>query len=45
MEFVRGKKPTAVETFEAPGSSQSRILQELVRIREILEKQTQKDGT
>ncbi len=39
MEFVRGGKATAVETFEkASASGEERILSELVKIRKILEK-------
>ena len=37
MGFVRGKKPIAVETYEEDVSS--RILEELIKIRKVLEKQ------
>lgn len=36
MQFVRGKKPVAVETYEEDTSS--RMLEELIKIRELLEK-------
>lgn len=41
MEFVRGKKPVAVETYEGENVN-LRILNELVKIRELLEKSSGK---
>ena len=38
MEFVRGKKPAAVETYEEEEDINLKILNELVKIRELLEK-------
>ncbi len=43
MDFVRGEKPRAVQTFGATEGSQSRILEELVTIRRILEDYTKKN--
>ena len=37
MTHVRGKKPVAVETYEEDTSS--RMLEELIKIRKLLEKQ------
>jgi membrane protein YdbS with pleckstrin-like domain len=37
MEFVRGKKPVAVETYE-PEDTTRKILEELIKIRKLLEK-------
>jgi membrane protein YdbS with pleckstrin-like domain len=41
MEFVRGKKPVAVETYEEENND-LKILNELVKIRELLEKSSGK---
>lgn len=43
MGFIRGEKPRAVQTFATTEVSQSRILEELVRIRKILENHTKSD--
>ncbi len=40
MEFVRGKRPVAVETYEE--DTDLKILNELVKIRELLEKSSEK---
>lgn len=37
MEFVRGKKPVSVETFEEENMNQ-KILEEIIKIRELIEK-------
>lgn len=45
MGFVRGKKPVAVETYEkegAKGEASSEVLNELVKIRKLLEKSARK---
>ncbi len=41
MEFVRGKKPVAVETYEEENIN-SKILNELIKIRELLESSSRK---
>ena len=41
MEFVRGKKPEAVETYEEENNT-LKILNEVVRIRELLESSSRK---
>lgn len=41
MEFIRGKKPVAVETYEE-GDIGPEILNELVKIRELLEKSSER---
>jgi membrane protein YdbS with pleckstrin-like domain len=45
MGFVRGKRPRAVQTFAREESAQEKMLEELVRIRQLLEDQVKRGAT